>query len=345
MSDPAPQPSPDLASLSASDRAAWRLTGEWPSAPNTSEAVAPADASTPSTEADSSSAAPDAQAAATAATPTPASEPGTPKKANAETRKAELKTEIETLLKERDTLRREMAETRSQPRATLDAKPAASSPAAPPPLATLVQSPDLSRPPLSDVEFYTAYPEASVADFTRYVARYEFGKASAESQQTQQKRARLDTFQQAVTAASAADPEFWPAVSTVAQQLVPIDHLDPGMAPTALNYAAQEIVESAHGPALLKHLAAHPELMATLRQSTPVQAIRHLAQLDWQLAHPASSVSPVTPVVKTTTSAPAPGSALGTRQTAPADEAQAAVVAGDFGRYRSTMNRREGAAS
>jgi hypothetical protein len=325
---------PALESLSSSELASWRQTGhQFPSTPETP--------STPTAE--SSPAAPDAQAVSTDTQPPAASEPATPKKANAETRKAELKAEIETLARQRADLQREiesLSQSRARPAAPPDAPPVdSSSTTQPKTLDAILASPDPTVPMLSEKEFFETYADATVADLSRYVARYEIARARMQSDRDTAKASRDTAFKQALSEAEKADPDYWVKVKPVAVHLVPLDGLPAGKTPQPLNYAAQEILESPIGPAILAHLAAHPETMHELAASDPRQAIKTIARLEERLAKPVS----VAPVVKTTSSAPPPPVTLGSKASMPSDDVDSAVQTGDFQRYKATMNRREAA--
>lgn len=337
---PATAPSTDvLGTLSAGERSHWRLTGEFP-------AVSPADGpdagrETPLSDdlADSSPAPPAEQVASTEASQSPASEPGPSKKrANAETRKAELAAQIQDLLKQRDALQTEIA---ARPTAPRDVIPAASSPAPQPvSLGSTIATPDLDAPILEEDAFFAAFPEAKVADYVRYVSRYEVLSAkrlvARESRETEARRhyaSRLaDVF--------AAQPDVRAALPPDLMGATPVSLMAADEVRGPWNYAAQEILDSAHTGAMFAHLATHPEIAAEIAAArTPLDTIRMIARIESRLD--TSSMSPVTPVVKTTTSAPAPPQTLGTKPSAPANEIAAAVAAQDFARYASAMNAQE----
>ena len=163
-----------LASLNETERAHWQLTGELPE---------PAASDPPQPDpAESASASPDDQAVSTETHAPPASEPGTPPKTTPKLAKRheELDAEIASLnekLATRAKLRAQLSED-DRPIArppVPDVMPAASSPApGDVPLDRLLVSPDLTKPPLNDAEFFAAYPEAGVSQLSRYQARYEF---------------------------------------------------------------------------------------------------------------------------------------------------------------------------
>lgn len=325
-----------LARMTPAERAHWRLTGDLPTDP---PASADADPSS-DVDADSSTAVPAAQAVSTETSHPPASEPGTPKKKGADARKAELREEIDGLLRQRAELRAAIdAETRQ--RATRptpeDVAPAASSPATEITLAQIVQTPNLDAPLLSDTAFFTQFPDASLGDYARYAARYEILTTQQASAREAVRQSRRQAFAAKMASVLQADPDFYRKQDQALVTAPLLDELLPGQTPGPLNYAATEIASATVPNKILEHLSAHPEERAALSQMLPVDVIRMIARLDARL----SASVPSTPVAKATTSAPPPPTTLGSRASAPADEPRAAVVAGDFRRYKAAMNRGE----
>ena len=320
----APTSAPDLGAMSPDERSHWRLTGEFPSAKDSSEA-----ASTPAEPAE--------QAASTDASSTPASEPGTPKK-NAATRIQQL-LEENKLLKER----LESAPRESRPAPAVDER-AASSPAqaAERTLDAAIASPDLSRPPLEEGDFFREFPDASMAAFVDYRHGYREAMSEARRAADQQRESLSSSYAQRMAPAIEADPQFWSTLDPRLKETTPIALLPAGEAPTALNFAAQEILESEHPAEIMSYLSAHPQYLEVLSRMSSAHAIRAIARLD-ALVGSVSSVPTKQPVGKTTTSAPAVPQTLGSKPAESADETTTSVVAGDFRRYKSAMNRREGA--
>lgn len=334
-----------LSSLSPKQLGEWRLTGSIPEASSETDA--------PSSSPLASDSAPDTpeQAASTDAHTPPASEPGTSAakpvstkpKANAETRKAELNAEIQSLLKQRDELRAAVTAPPPQP-AREDVKLVASS-STPPPLADAIARPDVTRPALSEGQFFEAYPEAAYGDFARYTARYEYHALRAEDQRTQADQARVQAIQAKAQAygdrvrAAQADPDF--TIDDRLLSLIPADFLPPGVPLAAEHVIAQEIMTSEVAPALLRHLSEHPDEFAALRAlDSPLAISRAMGRLEARLD---TSQTPNKPVVKTTTSAPTPPKTLGTKSAEPVDDVQAALASGDVRRYILAMNRKEAA--
>lgn len=313
---------PSLESLSASEREAWRLTGELPAARSEED---------PSTPADSTPAEPAAQAASTDATSSPDSEPGTPgkkAKSNADTR-------VQELLRERAELRDKLARYErgeaSTPPPSQDAPSAASSPA------------PAGSEPFPDFDTWSARAEHEGKSYEEYIdARTEYRWTQRQEQERRQAavRGRVSAFHERYAAASAADPTFATSLSPAVLALQPVDALPPGAPVTPLNVAAQEIVQSEHAPALLRHFSTHPDELEALRTAAPSVVIRAIAKLEARLDASAGTSTP-TPTPKAITSAPEPPPTLGSKATAPLDEAAAAVARGDFTAYAAAQNRRE----
>jgi hypothetical protein len=328
-SSAAPTPTDVLGSLSETELSTWRTSGELPDRSSSSSA-------------DSTPAAPAGQAAETSASSdAPASEPGQPKKKNAESRKAELDTEIQTLLQKRHALRQEIddAERRRGTPPRIDV-PAASSPATGVPLAQIVDAPDATRPFLSDAEFFTAYPEATLGDYGLYTARYALTADRVRQSVQSARQDRLGRFGEQFVHAAEADPTFKTSLSPRVLALTPTDLLQSGVAPTASNDIAQAIITSPAATALLRHFSAHPDDLDRLEQLPSESArAREMGRLEARMETPVAA-----PVVKTTSSAPPPPTTLGSKTQTPTDDAESAIAAGDVARYFEIMNRREVAA-
>jgi hypothetical protein len=332
---PAP-PSDPIAAMSPDERQQWRLTGDLPG-------TTPDPSTTP---ADSSPAAPAAQVESTDSSIPPASEPGTSAKpSKVKARSAELDAEIAALndkLSTRARLRAQLSEPDPTPSVSRpsDATPAASSPATVAPLDQLLKSPDLSRPPLEDAEFFAAYPQATLGQFSRYQTRYETLAMQREHSAASQVTTRIRSFVERRNAALQERPTLMADLDPRVATLTPIDALPPGTAPTALNLVAQEIVESDQAVALMQYLSDHPEVYDRLASAPSRDVIlREMGRIEALASQPVSPSRVVSP--KTTTSAPSPTTSLGSRPTGTTDAAAAAIGAQDFGRYRAEMNDRD----
>ena len=314
-----------LASLSAADRATWRLTGDLPGEKKTEPTPDP-----PSPNADSTPAVPAEPGARTGAEQLAASEPAKPK----------TEDRFQTLLRERHEateratrLERELADLRAA--APKPDAPKASSTTPPPSLADTVAAPDLSKPALSDVAFFAAYPEASLGDFNRYVTRHEMGLATRQTQAQAARQTREQAARAAMAPAEKADAAFMSKQSPDVVALTPIDFLAPGQTVTAANVVAQEMFVSPALPQLMQHFTDHPEELARLKTLPPLAIAREIGRLE------AKVVSAPAPRPQTVSTAPPPPTTLGTKVVTQADEVESAVAAGDFRRYREAQNRRE----
>lgn len=323
---PAPASQDALNAMSGEERANWRLTGDLPEAkPSTTSDVS----------ADSSTAQPDAQAASTDATPPAASEPATPKKANAETRKAELNAEIQALLRQRDEIKASLS---SAPRPTASRDVSAdSSPAMQPvSLESVIDAPDVTAPLVNETAFYTQFPDATVADYLRYVASYQAERVAYRQVQTQTLRQREAAFAERASKVSLEVAEKLPPEILSA---TPVELMAPGQRPGLWNYAVQEILNSPVADRLFAHLADHPEVVREIGATRDqADTIRTIARIEARLD---AAPVPSQPVVKATTSAPPPPPTLGRKPAIPSDEVDEALASGDVGKYIRVMNQRE----
>lgn len=326
-SSTAPLLSEAVAALSPSDRAQWKLTGELPTTSRT-------------TDADSSPAEPDVQAAEIAATHSADSEPAPSKKTrgNADTRKAELQAEIDALLKRRAELRSEVD--RPAPPASAkgtDAK-AESSPAPDAKsLAEIIRTPDISKPPMDEEAFWAKHPEAKLADFNRYLARYEMLWDRADQARTATEQSGRDRYQSSFTKALEADPELREKIPEPMLKANPVisDRSGP------LDFAAAEIQDSEHGAAMWNYLGDHPDEVERLQtMRTPAAVIRAMARIEAKVSD-STSPKPTATTKSRISSAPPPMTSLGRKNAAPANEALAAVADGDVRRFMDVENRRE----
>jgi hypothetical protein len=337
-----------VAALSPEARAHWKLTGEIDPKATAPAPDAPAEGGhSLSTEAASSPAEPAAQAEEIASPTTPASEPGTPrKKSNAETRVQELLAENKRL--------KALAERSAPPPAAEAARPAADARPEPSPvtaatttLASFIDAPDLTKAPLSDVEFFTQFPKANTGDFTDYRLNYRQGLTDRQAAATRQFDTLHTQYHERVDPVVAADPQIWDKLPTEFRDAKPtgITLETTDRSRTAWNDLAREIFVSPKAGELMTYFAAHPEEMSEIaalpNENSVIKAVARIeARID-------SDSVPSRPVVRprTTTSAPPPGTTLG-RRTAnpPVSDAKAAVANRDMGNYKAIMNAKDVAA-
>lgn len=105
-------------------------------------------------------------------------------------------------------------------------------------------------------------------------------------------------------------------------------------------------LDSDIGGQILYHLAAHPGEVARIDGLSPFAAARELTKLEDKLSaeaptQPAKKEEKQPEGSKRVSGAPAPAASVGGRATAPADEAEAAIEAGDFRRYMKAENEKD----
>lgn len=309
------------------------MTGELPSSDETPK--------TPPV--DSSPAQPAEQADRTESLSPPASEPGKPSKPNAETRKSELQNEIQDLLAQRARLRADIeadhARTQNLKPAP-DAQPAASSPAPARSLSETIQSPDITRAPLSDSEFFSQYPDATLVDLNRYAAQYQLLTYLRTQEATASVQGRKQTYAEKMADTLKTTPNFLETVDRRLVTALALDDLPADVTPTALNAVAQEIFTSDAPAALMTHLTAHPDELNRLLALPNYGAIaRSIGRLEASLSSTAPQPAPAGDPVSL---APKPTPELiGKKPAQPADELQDAINRGDFARYKELTDRRE----
>ena len=131
--------------------------------------------------------------------------------------------------------------------------PAFQAPAGPVPLQHAIAQPDTSRPALTDAEFYTAYPDATIADFMDY--RYAYRDALKEAQHTQQtNQSEIDAFTEKTETDHRSRIEAYAAKVPDWDQIIE----------SAKDVPTTPVVDWAvklhpRGPEVVLHLARHPE--------------------------------------------------------------------------------------
>lgn len=302
-----------------------------------------------STSAASSTASPAEPAASTDATLPPGSDPSTRPKKNADTRLPEVKAsvaELQEQLRIQKALRAELDTLRTRP---ADVPQAASSPAtSTPKLAEIIASPDITQSPLSDAKFFEAFPEATIGDLNRYMARYELKheQAVTRQQETQRQHATTvettrQTYLTRMAEAAKADPELSSRVDPRLAALVPIDGLPPGAHIRPENALMQDIVTSEHPAALFDYFSANEaEVLRLLALPTRFDLAREMGRIEARLS--LGTTPTIAP--KSVSDATAPPTTLGRKPAIPADDVEHAVKTRDFRRYREAQNARDVAA-
>jgi hypothetical protein len=208
---------------------------------------------------------------------------------------------------------------------------------------------DITRPALEEAAFYTTHPEASTADYFRYLNRFdrEVERATEQMQQSQTAAQR---------AAHERATKFHDQIKAVGDPAEVIQRIDPdltaletrayaqaqGKHPTAANDLADEILDSDVALQVLEHLTAHPEEKAKLLALPNRRAVvREFSRLEARLT-PTAAGAAAAP--KTITDAPTPAVTLGNRAAHMADPVDSAVARGDVAAYRAARLQQRAAA-
>jgi hypothetical protein len=207
---------------------------------------------------------------------------------------------------------------------------------------------DIGHPALEEAAFYTKHPEASTADYFRYLTRFDREVERAtdrmrQSQTAEQAAAheRATKFHAQITAAG--DPTV--VMARIDPELIELETRASAMAkgqrPTAANDLADEILGSEVALQVLEHLTAQPAIKAKLLASPDRRTLlREFARLETQFS-PAAANAAASP--KTITDAPAPAVTLGSRAAHPGDPVESAVASGDVSAYRAARLRERAA--
>lgn len=309
---------PAIETWTDAQRSAWLETGEPPKPAAPAAAEKPAAGEKPGTAPDSA---------------TGKQEQAKPGRKTAEGRKAELTAEIQDLLRKRAELRAEV-----------DGKPGDK--AAPPPeKKPSAEAP--KEPKVEDFDTYEAYIKA--------LAKFEADQLFAERQQQQQKatsdakvaeqnKAIEASWKQRVNEAIAQHADF---ADVAFGQAIPINDTTDGF-----------ILDSPQGALILYKLGSDLELAGKIAAMTPYQTVRELVKLEAELSGSAAAAAKTgdggsastaadkggaagTAPKKKTTTAPPPATDLRATNTSAEDEADAAIAAGDFARYKRIMDARD----
>lgn len=242
-------------------------------------------------------------------------------------RKAELNAEIRALIQLRDSMQRGIA----TPERT-DVKPAASSPATP-----VVADPSDPEPTFES--FSKAHPDHPdpYAGFLREQGKWDRRqetRAAAEYHRDQSVlRARQEaaqTFHERAEIFAKEHVDFEPVTAALIQRN---DQHPFGLA------ISQALMDTPNGEAVFYKLATDPALEAKVfRAKSPVAALVEVGVIAASL-----SAAPA-PQLKTVSTSSPPPTVLGRKPAAPADEALAAVAAGDFRAFEAAENAKARAA-
>jgi hypothetical protein len=329
-------------SMTADQRNAWLLKGEIPLAGETTEDSPPSAEETDTAKADGKT-----------VEPAPASQPATqepkpnkqtaPRKAKtAEDRKTELNQEIQELLTKRNQLHKEVETgvTRTSP--PVAAPPVAAQPqpvvAQPQPAA---QDPKPTPAKKSDGTKWKDWAEYETAK-DEWLIREGQRRATSEqhTRQIQAHAAQIGQSWKQRCDTAIADTEMTDFQKVAFNPKLPVS-------PTMHGF----IVTSEVGPKILYHLGQNPQLALQIAESDPFSAARALSRLESEFGGkpaatpggkaPASSSAHSAPAPKKPSRTPEPGPDLGARNSAPADEEEAAVRNDDVRQFMDIQLRKD----
>ena len=198
---------------------------------------------------------------------------------------------------------------------------------------------DITQPALEEAAFYTQHPEASTADYVRYLTRFDREVERA----TEQMRATQTAAQ---TAAHQRATKFHEQITAAGDPAEVIQRIDPdlvgletrayaqaqGKPLSAANDLADEILDSDVALQVLEYLTAHPSEKAKLLALPNRRAVvREFSRLEARF----TPAAPGAAAPKTITDAPTPAVTLGSRAAAMADPVDSAVARGDVSAYRA----------
>jgi hypothetical protein len=298
------------------------------------------------------------QAASTEVKEPPASEPGAKPRKTAEDRKRELAAEIDDGLKRRAAIREEIAreEARLQSLRNPQQEKREDTPASPPaPAAEKFPSYDAWLEKNADGSYEDYIDER--AEFRveqRWAAKEREAQERAEHEKRAQTVQARDTqFSERLNKAIEAEPDFLEKCSPDVLELRPFEYLtreadgrlrDPQTGKFVLPgraAVASEVLASDVAPQLMRHFSDHPEELQKLERLHPDALYKAFGALEYRLREGAAKPAPAAPPRKTVTDAPDPGTTLGRRPAAAADEVASAVSRGDFASYEQQANRRD----
>jgi hypothetical protein len=339
-----------LDSLTPEQRSAYELTGDLPDA----EAPAGDSANKSVEKAESTTAKPAEQAAPNqtgakteeaSSSSAPQKDEKDPYKEKTERRFQEILTKVSDLQRENEDLRRGGTKAPEPKEVTLE---------------SVIESPDVSKGPIGEGDFFMQFPSAGVGDYARYVTAHALKANDVRAAHHDGVRRQFDAintrgeaFHSKISEAVKADATLQAKMSERVTSLAPLDAVMAGKIlgqiphdyePTGANILAQELVMSENPIPLMLHFSENPaDLDRIAALPNTVAIVREMAKLEARLSSSAAAGGAV-PAPKTVSNAPAPPPTVGSKPAAPADEIQAAVASNDFERYAQEANRREMAA-
>lgn len=228
-------------------------------------------------------------------------------------------------------------------------------------LAEFVRKPDVSKPMLTEAEFFAKFPDAEYGAHARYGSNYDRHMEAVEARQhgdaetvDAAQREQLEGFVKQLRDAEAADPTFRESISPlVGQRLKPFEALQPGEQGGPINVIGAQVYASDAVPQMLKFFST-PAGEAELTRITTMPA--HLANqppalrgknhIEWmireygKLEARVQGESPVAapaeePAVQRTTTALAPPPPTISKPRSSSDPKKSALARGDFAAFEA----------
>ena len=197
------------------------------------------------------------------------------------------------------------------------------------------------KPAINDFETWEAYEEAKdkytedLADFKAKNAVAEFQKqqrAEAEKTAAEERRKADDAaYYKNLRESSKRYADFKDKVYTEDGTAILLPLLQKNDAMSEAIYRSEFVGD------LMYALTGNLEEAERIASLDGVSAVREVMKLELSLSGTTSKANPAQPITR----APKPPTVLSAKSTEPEDEAEAALAAGDYGRYERVMNKRE----
>lgn len=147
---------------------------------------------------------------------------------------------------------------------------------------------------------YTAALSLFIADkrFEERVAAAQHHRERVD--RDEQQHQRLTAYAERMGTVLASDPQFLERLSPEVANLRPTSHLDPSQSPTPLSDLAEEVLDSPHAGALLRHFSDHPDdLRRFAGLKTRKELLREFTKLETRFDAAPSGSAPSPPALST----------------------------------------------